>query len=559
MALLLGVVVLICTVCSSSALGERVFVESPGATVASKLHPKEWVLTTRASTQTQIKLTFALKQQNLDKLDSIFWEVSNPQSPAYSQYLSRDEVDALVAPDPSDVRRLETWLVENGVEKAKIERPVSDFLTARMDLSTAERLLECPFYKFAHKEKAGLTLVRCSTDYSLPAHIAPLVDFVGGVRQFPKVRKQIVNPRTTQGERSDIFTTPSLLRSLYKLGSVTNKSPKNSQSVVQFIGQYYASVDLAEFFYIFYPPAIGQTPAIVGPDDGLPGLEASLDIEYIMAIGALVPTTFWSNPNTPEENDHPFLDWLLEVGNTTNPPYVFSVSYGEDEDTNSQPYALRVGTEFQKQGSRGISILFASGDSGVGGSSFGCTAFVPDFPADCPYVTAVGGTALPIIGDGPEVVNSLSGGGFSNYFDRPAYQKAAVATYLTANKNRLPPASKWNSTGRAYPDVSAMSNDFVVVMDLIPNPGVAGTSCAAPTLAGIIALLNDIRFQAGKKQLGFLNQFIYQNPNAWNDITQGSNPGCGTSGFKAAPGWDPASGMGSPDYEKLKAAVLSLP
>jgi len=555
------------SVSTSATSSKRVFLESGTYVTPSSfsqgppLQPREWVVGPRVEANTPIKLTIAIKQSNLDKLDTIFWDVSNPKSPRYGEYLTGEEVDALVASDPEHVRKVEEWLVENGVERNNIERPLSDFVTARTDAATAERLLQCPFHRFTHRERSSLSLVRCSTDYSVPEHVAPLLDFVGGVRHFPKVRKQIINPRAEAlagQKRSDLFTTPSLLRSLYNVGNVVNKSPGNSQSVVQFIGQFYASLDLAEFFDLFYPTASGQTPKIVGPDDGMPGVEASLDIEYIMALGALVPTTFWSNQQSNEENEHPFLDWLLEVGNTTNPPFVFSVSYGEDEVTNSQAYALRVGNEFQKQGARGISILFASGDSGVGGSSFGCTAFLPDFPADCPYVTAVGGTALPIIGDGPEVVNSLSGGGFSNYFDRPTYQQAAVAAYLRNNNNRLPPASKWNSTGRAYPDVSAMSNDFVVVIDLIPNPGVAGTSCAAPTFSGIIALLNDLRLQAGKKQLGFLNQFIYQNPGAFNDITQGSNPGCGTTGFKAAAGWDPASGVGSPDYQKLKAVVLAL-
>jgi hypothetical protein len=64
-------------------------------------------------------------------------------------------------------------------------------------------------------------------------------------------------------KRSDLFTTPSLLRTLYKVGNVVNKSPGNSQSVVQFIGQFYASVDLDLFFDLFFSTASGQAPKIV--------------------------------------------------------------------------------------------------------------------------------------------------------------------------------------------------------------------------------------------------------------------------------------------------------
>ena len=66
---------------------------------------------------------------------------------------------------------------------------------------------------------------------------------------------------------------------------------------------------------------------------------------------------------------------------------------------------------------------------------------------------------------------------------------------------------------------------------------------------------------AGKKSLGFLNPLIYsaQGQAAFNDITTGSNPGCGTKGFPASIGWDPATGFGTPDFAKLLALVMALP
>jgi tripeptidyl-peptidase-1 len=70
---------------------------------------------------------------------------------------------------------------------------------------------------------------------------------------------------------------------------------------------------------------------------------------------------------------------------------------------------------------------------------------------------------------------------------------------------------------------------------------VPGTSCACPTFSGIIGLLNDLRLAAGKPVLGFMNPFIYQNADAFFDITSGNNPGCGTSGFEASAGWDAVS------------------
>eukprot|EP01126_Amoeba_proteus_P004119 TRINITY_DN113_c0_g1_i5.p1 TRINITY_DN113_c0_g1~~TRINITY_DN113_c0_g1_i5.p1 ORF type:complete len:284 (-),score=73.58 TRINITY_DN113_c0_g1_i5:91-942(-) len=282
-----------------------------------------------------------------------------------------------------------------------------------------------------------------------------------------------------------------------------------------------------------------------------------------MSTGQDVPTVFWSHDDSKDPpNTDSFMQWLLDVAKTTNPPLVFSVSYGEDEDSLSSEYAGRMDREFQKAGARGLSILFASGDSGVGGASFGCKKFVPDFPASSPSVTAVGGTTLSgWFETGTEIVNGLSGGGFSNFFTPPSYQASDVSNYLSSMQGQLPAKSKWNPSGRGYPDISALSSNFVVVQDLIPIPGVAGTSCASPTAAGIVALLNDIRLLNGKPQLGFLNPLFYklarEQPQVFTDIVNGSNPGCGTDGFYATTGWDPSSGLGSLNYGEFAKVVLN--
>lgn len=71
-----------------------------------------------------------------------------------------------------------------------------------------------------------------------------------------------------------------------------------------------------------------------------------------------------------------------------------------------------------------------------------------------------------------------------------------------------------------------------------------GTSCAAPTLAGLVGLLNDYRLRNGLTRLGFLNPLLYSSKakDAFNDITVGNNFGCQTTGFNATTGWDPISG-----------------
>merc|ERR1712217_438970 len=192
--------------------------------------------------------------------------------------------------------------------------------------------------------------------------------------------------------------------------------------------------------------------------------------------------------------------------------------------------------------------------------------FHPDFPAASPYVTAVGGTDFAqksVIGAEKAWVSG--GGGFSDHFSAPAYQQEAVSGYLKAagEASKLPTSSSFNAGGRGYPDVSALGgsqNPYCVAASLFVvsmMTGVAGTSASCPIVAGVFARLNALRANRGMSPLGFLNPFIYKNPDAFNDVMQGKNTDNGPEGFEALQGWDPATGFGTPNFPKLKAAALA--
>jgi tripeptidyl-peptidase-1 len=142
----------------------------------------------------------------------------------------------------------------------------------------------------------------------------------------------------------------------------------------------------------------------------------------------------------------------------------------------------------------------------------GCKNFHPSFPASSPHVTSVGGTYFPArtgagkgVDDGgvdPEVCWASSGGGFSNVFAMPEYQQSSVAPYL--HTSNLPAGSRYNASGRATPDVAAVSTNFQVLINNYTGP-ISGTSAATPTFAGIVSLINAIRLEKGKPTIGFLN------------------------------------------------------
>ncbi|XP_075440336.1 tripeptidyl-peptidase 1-like [Ascaphus truei] len=182
-----------------------------------------------------------------------------------------------------------------------------------------------------------------------------------------------------------------------------------------------------------------------------------------------------------------------------------------------------------------------------------------------PYVTSVGGTSFK----NPfqvtcEVTDYISGGGFSNVFPMPDYQVSAVGRYLKAPV-KLPPGSYYNRSGRAYPDVAALSDNYWVVTNRVPIPWVSGTSASTPVFGGVLALINDRRIQKGLSPLGFLNPALYllqgNGSNALYDVTEGCHLSCIDDlvlgqGFCATTSWDPVTGWGTPNYPVLLRALL---
>ena len=116
----------------------------------------------------------------------------------------------------------------------------------------------------------------------------------------------------------------------------------------------------------------------------------------------------------------------------------------------------------------------------------------------------------------------------------------------------------YNRAGRGFPDVSANGVNLLFYDGGILQPQ-WGTSLSAPIWASIITLINDKRSQHGKGPVGFIHPVLYNHPEVFHDITNGTNPGCGTNGFSAVPGWDPVTGLGTPNFPKLLELFLSLP
>ncbi|KAK8026252.1 hypothetical protein PG990_004075 [Apiospora arundinis] len=210
-----------------------------------------------------------------------------------------------------------------------------------------------------------------------------------------------------------------------------------------------------------------------------------------------------------------------------------------------------------------------------------------------------------------------SGGGFSNIYPRPPWQDRHVEGYFAqvqlpftgynggrpreglfignpsnamtntssdansdTGKNNgtgdITGGGRFNRLGRAYPDVAANGDNFVMSHrgELVR---IGGTSASCPLFGSLLNLVNEERLAAGKRgPVGFVNQVLYEHPEVFRDVATGGNRGCGAGveeeekgsgakkkkkpmAFPAAPGWDPVSGLGTPDFPKLLELFMSLP
>lgn len=516
-----------------------------GALAAPYTLRDHWIQLGKARSDHEVKLTFAIKQTNTAWLKETLAAVSHPRSPRYGQYLNFDKIAKYVHGRPESVRAVVETLRSAGVEEERIDFTLGrDFAVVFAPVEKIETIFSAAFYEFRHRELDDFRIVK-SVNYSLPISLQGHVDFVFGIKEFPQKPKVFARKGASNGNLS---VDPQSIAKDYNTSGYVSTSPRNSQAVAGFLKQYFSPKDLEKFQSKYNLPMrpITKTVGENNPDEA--GAEAELDVQYISATGRNVSTWFISISTYANHGQEDFLSWVIGQVNTTDSPWVHSASYGDSENSIDEDYLSRCDNEFMKFGVSGRTVFFAAGDHGVDCHGLQ-EKFNPSWPASSPYITTVGGTTSL------KSVWHYGGGGFSNFFATPDYQKDIVEAYLKSGK--APPTKHFNSRGRAYPDVSAFSTDFVIEYDGIPFP-VSGTSCAAPTFAGIVSSLNDVRLNKGKPTLGFLNPLLYQTlqGKGFYDVTEGSNGGgiiC--PGFSAIEGWDPASGWGNPNFGLLADLV----
>ncbi|KAI9234223.1 MAG: tripeptidyl peptidase A [Podila humilis] len=542
--------------------------------------PKNWEEQQPSPPDALLHFKIGLRQQNVDDFHQKVIDISTPDHPSYGMHMSQAEIHDILRPADDSTQLVLEWLQSHGIQGVLDNHWVKAVVT----VSQANKLLQTQYNTYRNVVN-GDQVIRTMA-YHLPTILADHIDLISPTTTFPTALQ--VSPDVERWEPNVIDSTCDNITSIFCLQEIYRLPRKihpgtldkrNIFGVAGFDGEYANYQDLQLFLSEQRPDFLHTNFTVVSVNGGLnsqnlseAGTEANLDIQVARGLAPQYKTIFYSvaglppfipSFNTPTNTDEP-LDKLLDFLLTTRQklPHTLSISYGSEEQTYPKTYAERVCRGFAQLGARGVSVIVASGNTGVGYGSLDPTAqeclsndgknetrFIPQFLASCPFVTTVGAT----VGVNPEVAvkRFASGGGFSWYFPRPSYQATAVDEYLA----QLPQGlydGLYNPAGRAFPDVAAQGNYYPIWVGGNPIL-IGGSSASTQTFAAVITLLNGQRLSEGKKPLGFLNPWLYaQGKHMLNDILSGSNPGCDTPGFSATKGWDPVTGLGTPDYVKMQ-------
>lgn len=297
--------------------------------------------------------------------------------------------------------------------------------------------------------------------------------------------------------------------------------------------------------------------------------ETTLDVEWAHAIAPQAKIVLAVAPTSHGEAMNKVVQYVIGA----YPGSILSQSFGTPEATvhGNNRQLQQAHANYAAAVAQGITVLASSGDLGATNGNFPTAN--ASYPASDPFVTAVGGTQglpeghlvsppsckiAPCYGDeavwNEAWMDSATGGAQSLFFAAPSYQ------------------SSLQLTARSVPDVAynAAADGGVLVYYSAEGSSLAGfyvfggTSAGTPQWAGIFALVNQLRAQSSKTPVGFANPAIYAIAQSgsyssdFHDIVVGNNALAGTTtGFSAQPGYDLATGWGTPNVANLAADLAN--
>jgi subtilase family serine protease len=300
--------------------------------------------------------------------------------------------------------------------------------------------------------------------------------------------------------------------------------------------------------------------------------EATLDVEWAHAMAPGAAIVLMTSPVAETEGVQGLPQFLAleKYAVEHHLGHVISQSWAATEntlfDSPGREIVAHMEEFYKYASSQHVTVLASAGDSGSSNPNLDGVTLYPyptvNYPSSSPWVTSVGGTSLYANTEGKygyELVwneqGGAGGGGISQLFDEPDYQVASLPAGELGGK-------------RGLPDVSYNADPYTGILVYLSflgaeNAGyyeIGGTSEGSPQWAGIVADLN----QFAGQPLGFLNPALYavggfgQFGKYGRDITNGINTLNNVPGYVANPGWDPATGWGTPNLVEVLRQQFDL-
>jgi subtilase family serine protease len=557
-----------------------------------------------------LRLTLVLTRSTARQaaFNQLLADQQNPSSPNFHHWLTPQQIGALYGPTQNDLNSLSAWLTEQGIQVREIA-PSGLFITAEVPVSTVTNALSVNLRSFSLRDPAtgqATTHIATTTEPAIPSAFASVVSAIKGLSDAPvysmhhtrlvtNAHGSAAAPQVTSST-GDHYITPNDFATLYGISASYQAGITGANQKVAIVGRSRVdATDITNFEKMTGLTAKQPNIIVAGTDPGVTNTgdqdEATLDVERVFGTApcAQVDLVISTTIETAAQ---------YEVQTLRDP--ILSIGFGSCEASAGSSVVTFWDSLFSQAAVEGISTFVSSGDTGVDGceaagtipaasqtasinalcaSSYatcvGGTEFA-DFAQPSMYWSSSNGTGQTALGPIPEgawneptttsgstTVSNLSatGGGASTFIAKPTWQTGTGV-----------PADSW----RDVPDLSFSASMHDGYLSCLSYTGsdctnsfiiFSGTSAAAPSMAGIAALLNQ---KAGGAQ-GNLNPLLYRlavsttggfqdvtpttsgvalcvlsTPSMCNNSIPGSTVGSlGLAGYAVTTGYDQATGLGS--------------
>jgi hypothetical protein len=563
----LSVLVLTATCLSFSARGQAAhLLKRHLPESASQLPPQG-----RLEATNSLRLAVSLPLRDTAGLAALLQHLYDPRSPDFHRFLTPSQFSARFGPTAKDYESVVSWAKSNGLHVIA-KRDSRMLLDLQGGVPEVEKAFRVSMRKFQHPSEPRLFYAPDSAP-SVPAEL-PILG-VAGLENYAAPHSMLHHiarkrgPVASSGSQSSGYLLGTDFRNAYAPG-VALTGAGQIVGLLELDG-YYAS-DIVAYENLAGLPNVPLQNIVVAGPMGTPGNgdpEVSLDIEMAIAMapGLASVAVFEASSSSGIVGFEDIFDSMA----SSNQIKQFSSSWGY---TGVPDPDSVVDSMLQKMVAQGQTFCQASGD----GDCWNTTRFRPmELPVDSVYLTSVGGTSLSMNGRGASYLSESvwnegnlgagngwalngngyvgSGGGVSTIYSIPSWQQGV---HTSANSASI--------SMRNVPDMAMTANSIWITFNNGSSGAVGGTSCAAPLLAGFIALANQQAAAAGNPSVGFINPAIYtlgsgsSYSTTFHDITSGNNTNAGShSLYFAAQGYDLCTGLGTPNGQSFINALTPEP